>query len=60
MDFSDDIALVIEGIKEAQEMITQVEKSAKRVGLSMNTGKLNTRVTILINSLKSKLYMGQI
>ena len=42
MDFADDIALVSEGIKEAQEMLTRVEKSAKRVGLSMNTGKKNT------------------
>ena len=39
MDFADDIALVSEGIKETQEMLTRVEKSAKRVGLSMNTGK---------------------
>ena len=39
MDFADDIAYVSEGIKEAQEMLTRVEKSAKRVGLSMNTGK---------------------
>ena len=39
MDFADDISLVSEGIKEAQEMLTRVEKSAKRVGLSMNTGK---------------------
>ena len=39
MDFTDDIALVSEVIKEAQEMLTRVEKSAKRVGLSMNTGK---------------------
>ena len=39
MDFADDIVLVSEGIKEAQEMLTRVEKSAKRVGLSMNTGK---------------------
>ena len=39
MDFADDIALVSEGIKEDQEMLTQVEKSAKRVGQSMNTGK---------------------
>ena len=39
MDFADDIALVSEGIKEAQEMLTRIEKSAKRVRLSMNTGK---------------------
>ena len=39
MEFADDIALVSEGIKEAQEMLTRVEKSAKRVGLSMHTGK---------------------
>ena len=39
MDLTDDIALVSEGIKEAQGMLTRVEKSAKRVGLSMNTGK---------------------
>ena len=39
MDFADDIALVSEGIKEAQKILTRVEKLAKRVGLSMNTGK---------------------
>ena len=39
MDFADDIALVSEGIKEAQEKLTRVVKSAKRVELSMNTGK---------------------
>ena len=39
MDFADDIELVSEGIKEAQEMLTRIEKSAKRVRLSMNTGK---------------------
>ena len=39
MDFADDIALVSEGIKEAQDMLTRVKKLAKRVGLSMNTGK---------------------
>ena len=39
MDFTVNIALLSEGIKEAQEMLTRVEKSAKRVGLSMNTGK---------------------
>ena len=39
MDFAGDIALVSEGIKKAQEMITRVEKSPKRVGKSMNTGK---------------------
>ena len=39
MDFADDIALISKGIKEAQKMLTRVEKSAKRVGLSMNTGK---------------------
>ena len=39
MDFADDIALVSECIKEAQEMLTQVKKSAKRVILSMNTWK---------------------
>ena len=38
MDFADDIVLVSEGIKEDQEMLTQVEKSPKRVGLSINTG----------------------
>ena len=42
MDFADDIALVSEGIKETQEMLTRVEKSAKRVGLSMIQGKQNT------------------
>ena len=39
IDFADYIALVSEGIKESQEMLTRVEKSAKRIGLSMNIGK---------------------
>ena len=39
MNFADDIALVSQVIKEAQEMLTRVEKSSNRVGLSMNTGK---------------------
>ena len=39
MDFADDIKLVREGIKEAQEMLTRVEKTEKQLGLSMNTGK---------------------
>ena len=39
MDFADDIALVSEGIKVAQEKLTRVEKSAIRVGLNMNIGK---------------------
>ena len=39
MDFVDDISLVSKVIKEAKEMLTRVEKSAKRVGLSMNIGK---------------------
>ena len=30
MDFADDIALVSECIKEAQEMLTRVEKSVKQ------------------------------
>ena len=29
MDFADDIALVNEGINEAREMLTRVDKSAK-------------------------------
>ena len=41
MEFANDIALVSEGVKEAQEMLTLVEKSGKRVGLSMNTGKIH-------------------
>ena len=39
MNFVDDIALVSEGIKEAQKILTRVEKSAKRVALSTNTAK---------------------
>ena len=39
MDFADDIALVSDGIKEAEEMLRRVELSAKCIGLSMNTGK---------------------
>ena len=39
MDFEDDIALVSDGIKEAEEMLRRVELSAKCIGLSMNTGK---------------------
>ena len=30
MDFADDIALISEGIKEAQEMLTRVDKSSKQ------------------------------
>ena len=40
MDLADDIALVSEGIKEAQEMLNRVEKSAKQVGININTGKM--------------------
>ena len=36
MDFSDDIALVSDGIKEAEEMLRRVELSAKCIGLRMN------------------------
>ena len=39
MDLIDDISLVGVGIKGSQEMLTRVEKSAKRVGLSMHTRK---------------------
>ena len=39
MNFADHIALVSEGIIEAQDMLNIFEKSAKRVELSMNTGK---------------------
>ena len=39
MDFTDDIALVSDGIKEADELLRRVELSAKSIGLSMNTGK---------------------
>ena len=39
MDFADDIALVSDGIKEAEEILRKVELSAKCIGLSMNTGK---------------------
>ena len=40
MDFADDIALVSDGIKEAEEMLRRVDLSAKCIGLSMNTGKI--------------------
>ena len=39
MDFADDIVLVSEGIIQAQEMLSRVEESAKKVGLVMNAGK---------------------
>ena len=39
MDFADDIALVSEGIEEAEVMLRRVEISAKCIGLSMNTDK---------------------
>ena len=39
MDFADDIALVYDGIKEAEEIIRIIELSAKCIGLRMNTGK---------------------
>ena len=38
MDFADDIALVSDGIKEAEEILRRVELSAKSIGLIMNTG----------------------
>ena len=37
MYFADYIALVSAYIKEAQYILTRVEKSSKRLGLSMNT-----------------------
>ena len=39
MDFVDDIDLVSDGIKEAEEMLRRVELSSKYIGLIMNTGK---------------------
>ena len=39
MDLADDMALVSESIKEDHEMLTRVEKYAKQLRLSMNTGK---------------------
>ena len=39
MDFADDIALVSDDIKEADEMLRRVELSEKCIGLSMNTSK---------------------
>ena len=41
MDFSDDIALVSDGIKEAEEVLRRFELSAKCIGLSMNTSNTN-------------------
>ena len=40
IDFVDDIALVSDGIKKAEEMLRRVELSEKYIGLSMNTGKI--------------------
>ena len=39
MEFADDISLVSDGIKEAEQMLRRVDLSAKCIGLSMNTGK---------------------
>ena len=39
MDFADDIALVSEGIKEAEMMLRRVELSVKCILISINTGK---------------------
>ena len=39
MEFADDIALVSDGIKEAEEILRRVELSAKCIGLIMITGK---------------------
>ena len=39
MDFAHDIALVSDGIKEADEMLRRVDLSATYIGLNMNTGK---------------------
>ena len=39
MYFANDIDLVSDGIKEAEEMLKRVKLSAKSIRLSMNTGK---------------------
>ena len=58
IDFADNIALVSEGIKESQEMLTRVEKSAKRVGISMNTGKIKYTSYNTIQQFKIKAIDG--
>ena len=60
MDFVDDIALVSGGIKEAQEMLTRVEKSSKRTGQSMNIGKTKCMSYNTNQQFEIKLYMGNI
>ena len=39
LDFADDIALLSNEIKQAQELLLRVEESVGKVGLKMNTGK---------------------
>ena len=39
LDFADDIALLSEGIHQAQELFQRVETSVAKVGLKMNAGK---------------------
>ena len=54
---TDNIDLVSDGIKEAEEVLRRVELSAKCIGLSMNTGKKSTCHTTTTNSLISRLYI---
>ena len=39
LDFADDIALISEEIRQAQDLLLRVEKSVGKVGLKMNAGK---------------------
>ena len=39
LDFADDIALLSEQIKQAQDLLTSVETSAPQIGLGMNAKK---------------------
>ena len=44
LDFADDLALIAEEIKDAQEMLTRLEKEAAKVGLHLNAGKTEVMI----------------
>ena len=44
LDFADDLALIAEEIKDAQEMLTRLENEAEKVGLHLNVGKTEVMI----------------
>ena len=46
-DFADDIALLSEGLHQAQQLLQRVETSVAKVGLKMNVGKTKFRPYVI-------------